>query len=92
MKIYNEIERISHQNPDKLKIVRIKNRLKSTTHDILINVKYNNEILCEIQLAIKNQTSDFIKCSNLFQHYIYELKRSTFGPLTELCSIWNALD
>ena len=75
-----------------LKVVRIKNRLEGGTNDILINAKFNNSILCEIQLAINSHTSNFIKCSNLFQHYIYELQRSTFGPLTELCSIWNTLD
>lgn len=72
--------------------MRIKNRLKSGTNDILINVKFNNLILCEVQLAIKSQSSHFIKCSNLFHHYIYELQRTNFGPLAELCSIWNTLD
>ncbi len=28
----------------------------------------------------------------MFNHYIYELKRSIFGPITELCSIWKCLD
>jgi hypothetical protein len=75
-----------------MKIVRIKNRLRSGTNDLLINVKFNNTVLCEIQLAVKARASDFIKCSNLFHHYLYELKRSHFGPLTELCSIWSSLD
>ena len=40
----------SDDNPEKLKIVRIKNRLREGTNDILINVKFNNSIICEIQL------------------------------------------
>lgn len=57
-----------------------------------MNIRFNNKITCEIQLGIKSKASDFIKCSNAFHHYLYELQRSVFGPLTELCSIWNSLD
>jgi hypothetical protein len=28
----------------------------------------------------------------MFNHYIYELGRTLFGPLTELCSVWMSLD
>jgi hypothetical protein len=82
LRIYEEITRISKDHPEKLKIVRIKNRLRSGTNDILMNVRFNESILCEIQLAIKTTTSEFIKCSNMFHHYLYELQRSLFGPLT----------
>lgn len=73
-----------------MKIVRIKNRLNKGTNDILINVKFNNMIICEIQLEVINKSkSKFIQCSNAFSHYIYEMKRSIFGPISELCNIWN---
>lgn len=72
--------------------MRIKNRLKKNTNDILINIKFKEKYLCEIQLAIKSDQSNFMQCSNSFCHFIYELERSIFGPLTELCSIWNSLD
>ena len=73
-----------------MKIVRVKNRLRRETNDILINVKFNNILLCEIQLQVINKSaSKFAKCSNLFCHYIYEMKRSIFGPISELCSIRN---
>jgi hypothetical protein len=28
----------------------------------------------------------------MFSHYIYELGRTMFGPLTELSSVWMSLD
>lgn len=75
-----------------MKIIRVKNRLKLGTNDILINVIYMEKYLCEIQLAVKSVTSKFIQCSNMFSHYVYELGRTLFGPLTELCSVWTSLD
>jgi hypothetical protein len=33
------------KNPEKLKIIRIKNRLRTQTNDILINVKFNNRLI-----------------------------------------------
>jgi hypothetical protein len=57
-----------------------------------MNLRFNDSILCEIQLAVNSKTSNFIKCSNMLHHYIYELERSLFGPITELGSIWNSLD
>lgn len=34
-----------------------------------------------MQLAVKTEVSDFIKFSNAFCHYIYELERSPFGAI-----------
>jgi hypothetical protein len=45
-----------------------------------------------VQLAVNSDHSNFIKCSNKYNHFIYELKRSIFGPISELCSIWRSLD
>lgn len=67
------------------------NRLNRGTNDILINVRYAN-VLCEVQLAVNPRNNTFIEYSNVFNHYIYELTRSLFGPITELCSIWKCLD
>ena len=75
-----------------LKIIRVKNRLKLGTNDILVNILYKEKFLCEIQLAVKATQSKWIQCSNMFSHYIYELGRSLFGPLTQLCSVWMSLD
>jgi hypothetical protein len=57
--------------PEKMKIIRIKNRLKLGTNDILINVKFNNLLTGEIQLAVSSVKTEFIKCSYNFNHYIY---------------------
>ena len=65
-----------------MKIIRVKNRLKMGTNDILINVIYKNKYLCELQLAVNAVQSKFIQTSNLFSHYIYELGRTLFGPVT----------
>jgi hypothetical protein len=43
--------------PEKLKIVRLKNRLNLSTNDILMNIRFNGLILCEVQLAVKTETS-----------------------------------
>jgi hypothetical protein len=72
--------------------VRIKNRLNQSTNDILLNIRFNGLILCEVQLAVKTEASEFIKCSNIFCHYLYELERSPFGSIAELCNIWAYLD
>ena len=53
--------------------MRIKNRLHGATNDVLINVRFHEKILCEIQLAVKSRSggSHFVHCSNLWHHYIY---------------------
>ncbi len=45
-----------------------------------------------MQLAIKQQKSRFIECSNKFNHYLYEMKRAKFGSVMEMCSIWMSQD
>lgn len=40
IRVYKELEVISHLYPEKFKIVRIKNRLNLGTRDILINAKF----------------------------------------------------
>ncbi len=42
LKVFGEIQKISQKNPDKFKIIRIKNRLQQSTNDILINAKFKN--------------------------------------------------
>ena len=49
-------------------------------------------MVVEMQLAIKSDKSKFIECANKFNHYFYELERSQFGPIMEMCSIWSSQD
>ncbi len=83
---------MSDENPDKFKIIRIKNRLKLGTNDIMINAKFNKLINCEIQLAVNTSQSEFMRCSNKINHFIYELERAQFGPVMEMCSVWRHCD
>jgi hypothetical protein len=39
-----------------------------------------------------SKETKFVAASNAFSHYIYELQRSLFGPISELCNIWNNWD
>lgn len=41
-------------------IIRVKNRLNQGTKDILINIRYRNQILVEMQLSIDGDKSNFI--------------------------------
>lgn len=91
IRIYHEIVRQAEGGDSNWSLVRVANRLQKGTNDILVNVKYRN-VLCEIQLAVANKNNTFIEYSNAFNHYFYEIKRSLFGPLTELSSIWKCLD
>lgn len=60
--------------------------------DILMNLRYRNCLSVEIQLATKSNKSHFTEKSNAFNHFIYELKRSKFGPVAEASSIWTNKD
>ena len=80
--LYNEIERIHHYYPEVLRIVKIKNKLETETRNILMILMYRNRIIVELQLGINSDKSNFIRCSDYFNHMIYEFKRSLFGLLT----------
>ena len=45
-----------------------------------------------MQLAINSDKSRFIECSDKFNHFIYELKRSMLSPISEMCNIWMNSD
>ena len=46
----------SKVNRNKCKIVRIKDRLAMGTRDIMINGQINRGLVCEIQLAVTNNS------------------------------------
>ena len=45
-----------------------------------------------MQIAIEEEKSTFIQCSEKANHFIYELERARFGPLSEICNIWCGSD
>ena len=72
---------MNYYEPETIKIIRVKNKLEKITKDILINILYKKTIVIEIQLAIKSDKSKFIQHSKVFNHFLYELERSDFGPI-----------
>ena len=71
-----------------MRIIRVKNRLGKGNKDILMNILFEQKVIVEMQLAIKQDKSKFIESSNKFNHYLYELRRAKFGPVMEMSSIW----
>ena len=53
---------------------------------------FKKTCVVEIQLSINSDSSNFIKCSDQFNHFIYELLRSDFGCISEMCSIVSKND
>ena len=73
-------------------MITLKNRLNMGTKDILMNVLFQKTYIVEIQLAINSDKSNFIKCSDSFNHFLYEVKRSQFGCFIEFCNIIKRCD
>jgi hypothetical protein len=66
-----------------LQVYRVRNRLKSTTKDFLVNARIKGtDLLCEIQLAIMDkkgeEDQDYL---DHFNHFLYELSRETYGTI-----------
>lgn len=57
-----------------------------------MNLMFKKEIVIEIQLAVNTNKSNFVDCSDKFNHFIYELERSEFGPISEMCNLWTNFD
>lgn len=79
-------------NKDKFSIVRIKDRLNQGTRDIMINAQINKGLVCEIQLSVTSNTDKKQELLDQYNHFLYELKRSMLGPITENVSIWSTLE
>lgn len=78
--------------PEKVKILRIKNRLHLSTNDILINLKFNNTVIAELQLAVNPDGKHTDNMTSQFNHFLYELQRAPFGCFAELANTWAYLD
>ncbi len=46
LRVFREIEEMGKAEGGQVKMIRIKNRLKQSTNDILINIKFNDQINC----------------------------------------------
>jgi hypothetical protein len=72
------------QNHEKFKVVRIKDRLNTGNQDFLVNLKMKDcGVLCEVQVGFKTQADEKMVFLDHFNHFLYELARSEYGPLAE---------
>ena len=69
--IFAYLKYLSEKNPENLEIIRVKNRLSQGTKDILINFRFKNMLTAEMQLSVDEDKSNFIKCSDKANHFIY---------------------
>lgn len=71
-------------------IVRVKNRLDSGNRDFLINFTFDKcRLLCEVQVGLKDSADEKGSFVHHFSHFLYELRRSKYGPLSESTLIIN---
>ena len=75
----------------KVKIVRIKNRLDIPANDIMINYLFMGRVQCELQLSIQ-ESKGKEKNYFTFSHFVYELTRGKFGVIAELAIMVSQLD
>lgn len=69
----------------RFEVVRIKNRFKSATRDILINFRYGEHLVAEAQLCIDSPHDSIQIAKRIkFRHYLYQLERGLFGPTFQL--------
>lgn len=66
---------------NKFKLVRIKNKLDDPANNIMINYLFMGKVQCELQLSIQEPKGKE-KCYYTFSHFVYELVRGKFGPIT----------
>lgn len=68
-----------------IEIARIKNRLDTGNRDFLVNFKLRGcAVLCEVQIGLKAGKADNkAVLLDHYNHFIYELYRSRYGPLAE---------
>lgn len=75
----------------KFRLVRIKNKLDQPANNIIINYLFMNKIQCELQLSIQEDNHK-AKNTRLMSHFVYELTRGAFGPISECAIMVSQLD
>lgn len=69
----------------RFEVVRVKNRFKWATRDLLINFRYGEHLVGEAQLCVDvPHDSPHLAKQIKFRHYLYELERGLFGPTFEM--------
>lgn len=71
-----------------IKLVRVKNRLSTGNRDFLINFTFGScPLICELQIGLKDSADEKSAYQDHYNHFLYELARSKFGPLSECALI-----
>ena len=60
-------------------------------NNIMINYLFMGKVQCELQLSIQEPKGKE-KSYYIFSHFVYELVRGNFGPITELAIMLSQLD
>ena len=66
-------------------MIRVKNRFKKSTRDLLVNFRYGEHLVAEVQLCVDiPESSTEASRRSKMNHLLYELERGLFGPTFEL--------
>jgi hypothetical protein len=66
--------------------------MNTGNQDFLVNVKMKDcGVLCEVQVGFKTKEDEKAKFLDHFNHFLYELARSEYGPLAESTMIASNL-
>ncbi len=58
----------------------------------MINAQYDGGLVWEIQLSVTSRVDKKQDLLDKYNHFLYELKRSQLGPISECVSIWSSLE
>jgi hypothetical protein len=75
-----------------ISLLRIKNRLTTHNHDVLVNFRYGDLLVAEVQIGIELEDADLkaeLDHRYEYKHFLYELERCVFGPTMELIMIYE---
>ena len=81
----------SEEMRGKFKLVRIKNKLDESANNIMINYLFMDQVVCELQLSIQ-ESKGKEKNYHTFSHFVYELTRGKFGPISDCAIMISQLD
>lgn len=71
-------------------VLRVKNRFDTGNRDYLINFVFKEcKLICEVQVGLKESLDGKSSCQQKFNHFLYTLCRSRFGPLSEAALIMD---
>jgi hypothetical protein len=83
---------LDEQLPESVfRLIRIKDKLDDKDNNIIVNYLFMGKVECELQLSIQ-ELNKKEKHNYTFSHFLYELTRGMFGPISECSSIISQYD